>query len=126
MNEVQNCGSEPQELTLQLDKSVLNDGLNDSTEENADKLPRICVNDEVVVTSPPQVPVAINNNIESNGLETTPSLQTSSRLNIAHVDKISDGVQSITVKLGNLNGVQFTFGHLSSGVRRSSTGSAPC
>ena len=126
LNEVQTCGFEPQELTLQLDKSVLNDGLNDSTEENAGELPRICVNDEVVVTSPPQVPVAINNNIERNGLGTTPSLQTSSSLNIAHVNKISDGVQSITVKLGNLNGVQFTFGHLSSGVRRSSTGSAPC
>ena len=129
LNEAQNCGFEPQELTLQLDKSVLNGGLNDSAEEKADELPRIYVNDEVVVTSPSQVPVAINNNIESNGLGNTPSLQTSSSLNIAHVDnvdKISDGVQSITVKLGNLNGVRFTFGHVPSSVRRSSTGTAPC
>lgn len=119
---------EPQKLTLQLNKSIVNDG-NDLTDDNADELPTICVNDEVIVTSPPPIPVTLNNNIEKidrQGLETTPSLQTSSILNIANVNKIPDGVQSITVKLENLNGVQFTTGHVSCGVRRSSTGSAPC
>ena len=97
--------------------------------QNGDGLPRICVNDELIVTSPTPIAVTLTNNIEKmdkKGLETTPSLQTSSSLNFADVNKISDGVQAITVNLGNLNGVQFTSGHVTCAVRRSSTGSAPC
>ena len=129
LNQGQKFVFKPQKLTLRLDESILSNAQNNSTEENTDELPRICVNDELIVTSPPPIPVGFNNNIEKidkNGLGTTTSLQTSSSLNIAHVNKIADDVQSITVKLERLNGVQFTSDHVSCGVRRSSTGSAPC
>ena len=128
LNQGQQFVFKPQKLTLQLDECILSDAHNNATEENTDELPRICVNDELIVTSPPPIPVGFNNNIEKmdkNGLGTTTSLQTSS-LNIAHVNKIADNVQSITVKLERLNGVQFTSDHVSCAVRRSSTGSAPC
>lgn len=129
LNQGQKFVFKPQKLTLRLDESILSDAQNRSTDENTDEVPRICVNDELIVTSPPPIPVGFNNNIEKmdkNGLGTTTSLQTSSSLNFGHVNKIADDVQSITVKLERLNGVQFTSDHVSCGVRRSSTGSAPC
>ena len=115
--------SEQQRLTSQLDESILENG---HTEET--KLPKICVNDELFSTSPP-VSVKINNieKLDSEGLiGRTTSPQTSSSLNIADVSKITESVQSITVKLDNLNGVQFTPSNVACSVRRSSTGSAPC
>ena len=116
--------SEQQRLTSQMDESFLENG---HPEEN--KLPKICVNDELISTSPSPVSVKLNNieNLDSEGLiGRTTSPQASSSLNIADVNKITESVQSITVKLDNLNGVQFTPGNVTCSVRRSSTGSAPC
>ena len=111
--------TEQQRLT-----SILENG---HPEEN--KLPKICVNDELISTSPSPVSVKLNNieKLDSEGLiGRTTSPQASSSLNIADVSKITESVQSITVKLDNLNGVQFTPGNVTCSVRRSSTGSAPC
>ena len=114
--------TEQQTLTPQMDKSILENG---HTEEN--KLPKICVNDELVSTSPSPVSVTLHNKLDSEGLiEKTTSPQTSSTLNIADVNTITESVQSITVKLENLNGIQFTPSNVRYSVRRSSTGSAPC
>ena len=114
--------TEQQTLTPQMDKSILENG---HTEEN--KLPKIGVNDELNSTSPSPVSVKLNNKLDSEGLiEKTTSPQTSSTLNIADVNTITESVQSITVKLENLNGIQFTPSNVRYSVRRSSTGSAPC
>ena len=116
--------TEQQRLTSQMDESILENG---HPEEN--KLPKICVNDELISTSPSPVSVKLNNieKLDSEGLiGRTTSPQASSSLNIADVSKITESVQSITVKLDNLNGVQFTPGNVTCSVRRSSTGSAPC
>ena len=97
------------------------------TEEN--KLPKICVNDKFISMSPSAVSLKLNNikKLDSEGLMgKTTSLQTSSILKIADVNKITESVQSITVKLENLNGVQFTPGHVACSVHRSSAGLAPC
>ena len=113
--------TEQQRLTSQMDESILENG---HPEEN--KLPKICVNDELISTSPSPVSVKLNNieKLDSEGLiGRTTSPQASSSLNIADVSKITESVQSITVKLDNLNGVQFTPGNVTCGVRRSSTGS---
>ena len=115
--------TEQQRLTSQTDESLENG----HPEEN--KLPKICVNDELISTSPSPVSVKLNNieKLDSEGLiGRTTSPQASSSLNIADVSKITESVQSITVKLDNLNGVQFTPGNVTCSVRRSSTGSAPC
>ena len=114
--------TEQQRLTSQMDESFLENG---HPEEN--KLPKICVNDELISTSPSPVSVKLNNieKLDSEGLiGRTTSPQASSSLNIADVSKITESVQSITVKLDNLNGVQFTPGNVTCSVRRSSTGSA--
>ena len=117
--------TEQQRSTLQMDNSIMENG---HTQEN--KLPKICVNDEFISTSPSPVSLKLNNieKLDSEGLMgKTTSSQTSSILNIAdHVNKITESVQSITDKLENLNGVLFTPGHVACSVRRSSTGSAPC
>ena len=118
--------TEQQRLTshVQMDESILENG---HPEES--KLPKICVNDELISTSPSPVSVKLNNieKLDSEGLiGRTTSPQASSSLNIADVSKITESVQSITVKLDNLNGVQFTPGNVTCSVRRSSTGSAPC
>ena len=119
-----NYNTEQQRLPSQMDESILENG---HPEEN--KLPKICVNDELISTSPSPVSVKLNNieKLDSEGLiGRTTSPQASSSLNIADVSKITESVQSITVKLDNLNGVQFTPGNVTCSVRRSSTGSAPC
>ena len=130
LNEGQNYVFEPQKLTFQLEESILMDSDDNATEETGDELPQICINDELFITSPPpSIPVTFNNNIEKmdqNTLGSAPSLQTSSSLNIAHVNKLAGGVQSITVNLGSLNGIQLASDHVACGVRRASTGSAPC
>ena len=114
--------TEQQRLTPRMAKSILENG---HTEEN--KLPKICVNDELNSTSPSPVSVKLNNKLDSEGLiEKTTSPQTSSTLNIADVNTITESVQSITVKLENVNGIQFTPSNVRYSVRRSSTGSAPC
>ena len=116
--------TEQQRFSPQMDKSIFENG---HTEEN--ELPKICVNDELISTSPSPVSVKLNNieKLDSGGLMVkTTSPQTSSTLNIADVNTISESVQSITVKLENLNGVQFTPSNVTYKVRRSSTGSAPC
>ena len=114
--------TEQQTLTPQMDKSILENG---HTEEN--KLPKVCGNDELVSTSPSPVSVKLNNKLDIEGLiEKTTSPQTSSTLNIADVNTMTESVQSITVKLENLNGIQFTPSNVTYSVRRSSTGSAPC
>ena len=113
-----------QRSTPQMDNSIMETG---HTEEN--KLPKICVNDTFISMSPSPVSLKLNNikKLDSEGLKgKTTSSQTSSILNIADVNKITESVQSITVKLENLNGVQFTPGHVACSVHRSSTGSAPC
>ena len=114
--------TEQQRLTSQMDESFLENG---HPEEN--KLPKICVNDELISTSPSPVSVKLNNieKLDSEGLiRRTTSPQASSSSNIADVvSKITESVQSITVKLDNL---QFTNGNVTCSVRRSSTGSAPC
>ena len=86
---------------------------NGHIEEN--KLPKICVNDEFISRSPSPVSLQLNNieKLDREGLiRKTNSPQTSSILNIADVNKITESVQSITVKLENLTGVQFTPGHV--------------
>ena len=113
-----------QRSTPQMDNSIMETG---HTEEN--KLPKICVNDKFISMSPSPVSLKLNNikKLDSEGLMgKTTSSQTSSILKIADVNKITESVQSITVKLENLNGVQFTPGHVACSVHRSSTGSAPC
>ena len=116
--------TEQQRLTSHMDESILE---NSHPEEN--KLPKICLNDELISTSPSPVSVKLNNieKLDSEGLiGRTTSPQASSSLNFSDVSKITESVQSITVKLDNLNGVQFTPGNVTCSVRRSSTGSAPC
>lgn len=129
-NEGQNYVCEPQKITFQLDESILMDSDDNTTKPTGDEPPQICINDEFFITSPPpSIPVTFNNNIEKmdkNTLGSAPSLQTSSSRNIAHVNKLAGGVQSITVKLGSLNGIQIASDHVACGVRRASTGSAPC
>ena len=113
-----------QRSTPQMDNSIMETG---HTEEN--KLPKICVNDKFISMSPSPVSLKLNNikKLDSEGLKgKTTSSQTSSILKIADVNKITENVQSITVKLENLNGVQFTPGHVACSVHRSSTGSAAC
>ena len=116
--------TEKQRLTSEMDESILESG-----HPEEDKVPKICVNDELISTSPSPVSVKLNNieKLDSEGLiGRTTSPQASSSLNIADVSKITESVQSITVKLDNLNGVQFTPGNVTCSVRRSCTGSAPC
>ena len=113
-----------QRSTPQMDNSIMETG---HTEEN--KLPKICVNDEFISIGPSPVSLKLNNikKLDSEGLKgKTTSSQTSSILKIADVSKITESVQSTTVKLENLTGVQFTPGHVACSVHRSSTGSAPC
>ena len=113
-----------QRSTPQMDNSIMETG---HTEEN--KLPKICVNDESISIGPSPVSLKLNNikKLDNEGLKgKTTSSQTSSILKIADVSKITESVQSITVKLENLTGVQFTPGHVACSVHRSSTGSAPC
>ena len=120
----------PQKLTLQLDESVFNDNPTNSTDSHQEELPTICVNDELYLTSPPPTPLTFNNNIEKMDrqelMSTQPSLQNTSARNIANVNIIPDGVQAITVQLGNLNGLQLNPKQVSCSVSRSSTESAPC
>lgn len=120
----------PQQLTLQLDKSVVNDKPTNSTDDHHEELPTICVNDELFLTSPPPTSLTFNNNIEKMDrqelMSTQPSLQNTSGRNIANVNIIPDGVQAITVQLGNLNGLQLKPKQVSCSVSRSSTESAPC
>ena len=130
-NQTGNGGFKLETLTLQLDKSILNDGSTEPSDNNADELPMICVNDELYLSSPPPIELTLNNNIEKIDRERLvstppPSLQTTSAINIANVNKIPDGVQAITVELGNLNGLQFNSEQITCSVRRASTGSAPC
>ena len=76
---------------------------NGHTEEN--KLPKICANDEFIPMSPSPVSLKLNNikKLDSEGLKgKTTSSETSSILNIAGIIKITESVQSITVKLENL------------------------
>ena len=116
--------TEKQRLASQMDESILESG-----HPEVNKVPKICVNDELISTSPSPVSVKLNNieKLDSEELiGRTTSPQASSSLNIADVSKITESVQSITVKLDNLNGVQFTPGNVTCSVRRSSTGSAPC
>ena len=126
LEQSQNCMFEPMELTFRLDN------INDThcIDNDGERLPEICINDQLIVTSPPSVPSTRNNTIEKmdkNALEAAHSLQISSSLNIDNVNKApSDGVQSISLKLNHLNGVQLTSDHLTHCERRSSTGSAPC
>ena len=119
----------PQKLTLQSDKCTLDDGT--TTPSDNDELPTICVNDELYLSSPPPIALTLNNNIEKMDrqelMTKPPSIQsTTSNKNITNVNIIPDGVQAITVQLGNLNGLQFNSKQVSCSVRRSSTGSAPC
>ena len=120
----------PQKLTLQFDKLVVNDKPTNSTRSHDEELPTICVNDELFLSSPPPTSLNFNNNIEKmdrQDLTTTqPLLQNSSNKNIANVSIIPDGVQAITVQLGNLNGLQLNPKQVSCSVSRSSTESAPC
>ncbi|XP_022795945.1 calcium/calmodulin-dependent protein kinase type IV-like isoform X2 [Stylophora pistillata] len=121
----------PQTLTLQLDKSILTEGFTEPPEIKADELPTICVNDELYLSSPPPIKMALNNNIEKEDRERRastppPSLKTTSTINIGNVNKIPDSVQAITVQLGNLNGLQLNSKEVTCSVRRASTGSAPC
>ena len=98
-----------------------------------DQLPQICINDPLMVTSPPPISVTLNNNMEktdknSVAIKRTQSLQISPSLNIiTSGNKLTgDGAQSISVKLGNLNGVQITCDHVTPSVLRAFTGSASC
>ncbi|KAL9966790.1 hypothetical protein ACROYT_G024910 [Oculina patagonica] len=120
----------PQKLTLQLDKSALNGKPTDPNGDDRDELPTICVNDELYLSSPTPTALTFNNNIEKMDrhelMTTPPSIQNTSSINIANVNKIPDSVQTITVQLGNINGLQFNSKQVSCSVRRSSTGSAPC
>ena len=120
----------PQKLTLQLDKSVVNDKPTTPTGSHHEELPTICVNDELYVTSPPPTSLTFNNNIEKMDrqelMSTQPSPHNTSARNIANVNMIPDGVQAITVQLGNLNGLQLNPKQVSCSVSRSSTESAPC
>ena len=93
--------TEQQRLTPRMAKSILENG---HTEEN--KLPKICVNDELISTSPSPVSVKLNNieKLDSEGLTgKTTSPQTSSTLNIADVNTITESSQSITVKLETIH-----------------------
>ena len=93
--------TEQQRLTPRMAKSILENG---HTEEN--KLPKICVNDELISTSPSPVSVKLNNieKLDSEGLTgKTTSPQTSSTLNIADVSTITESSQSITLKLETIH-----------------------
>ena len=87
--------TEQHRSTPQMDNSIMENG---HTEEN--KLPKICVNGEFISTSPSPVSLKLNNieKLDSEGfMGKTNSPQTSSTLNIADVNKITESVQSITV-----------------------------
>lgn len=121
----------PQTITLEMDNSILTEGLTEPPDNKVDQLPTICVNDELYVSDPPPIKLALNNNIEKKDQERRastppPSLKTNSTVSIANVDKIADSVQAITVQLGNLNGLQLNSKEVTCSVRRASTGSAPC
>ena len=121
----------PQTITLEMDNSILTEGLTEPPDNKADELPTICVNDELYLPDPPPIKLALNNNIEKKDRERRastppPSLKTNSVVSIANVDKIADSVQAITVQLGNLNGLQLNSKEVTCSVRRASTGSAPC
>ena len=125
----ESCTFEPNNSKSLLDES------NDfsCTDNTGDQLPQICINDPLMVTSPPPISVTLNNNIEktdknSVAIKRTQSLQISPSLNIitSETKLTGDGAQSISVKLGNLNGVQITCDHVTPSVRRASTGSASC
>ena len=127
----ENCTFEPN------NSKSLSDESNDTSgkDNTGDQLPQICLNDHLMVTSPPPISVTLNNNIEkmhmdknSIAIGSTQSLQISPSLNIiTSGNKLTgDGAQSISVKLGNLNGVQITCDHVTPSVRRASTGSASC
>ena len=130
VDQARNGNFKPQKLTLQLDKSVVNDRPTNSTGSHQEELPTICVNDELYVTSPPPTSLTFNNNIEKMDrqelMSTQPSPHNTSARNIANVNMIPDGVQAITVQLGNLNGLQLNPKQVSCSVSRSSTESAPC
>ena len=112
--------TEQQRSTPHMDNSMMENG---HTEES--KLPKICVNDEFISRSPSPVSLKFNNieKLDSKGLMGETNLVTDF---INDVNNITESVQSTTVKLDNLNGVQFTPGHVACSVRRSYTGSAPC
>ena len=125
----ENCTFEPNNSKSLLDESNDTSG----TDNTGDELPQICINDHLMVTSPTPISFTLNNNIEkmeknSIAIGTTQSLQISPSLNIiTSGNKLTgDGAQSISVKLGNLNGVQITCDHVTPSVRRASTGSASC
>ena len=122
-----NCSFEPNNS-----KSLLHESNNTSgTDNTGDELPQICINDHLMVTSPPPISVTLNNNIEKMdknliAIGSTQSLLISPSLNIiTSGNKLTgDGAQSISVKLGNFNDVQITCDHVTPSVRRASTGSA--
>ncbi|XP_044165978.1 myosin light chain kinase, smooth muscle-like isoform X1 [Acropora millepora] len=126
----ENCTFEPNNSKSLLDESRDTSG----TDNTGDELPQICINDHLMVTSsPPPISVTLNNNIENTdknsiAIGSTQSLQISPSLNIITSGNklIGDGAQSISVKLGNLNGVQITCDHVTPSARRASTGSASC
>ena len=125
----ENCTFEPNNSKSLLDESNDTSG----TDNTGDELPQICINDHLMVTNPPPISFPLNNNIEkmdknSIAIGSTQSLQISPSLNlITSGNKLTgDGAQSISVKLGNLNGVQITCDHVTPSVRRASTGSASC
>ena len=126
----ENCTFEPNNSKSLLDESRHTSG----TDNTGDELPQICINDHLMVTSsPPPISVTLNNNIENTdknsiAIGSTQSLQISPSLNIITSGNklIGDGAQSISVKLGNLNGVQITCDHVTPSARRASTGSASC
>ena len=127
----QNCTFEPNNSKSPLGESNDTSG----TDNTGEQLPQICINDHLMVTSPPPISVTLNNNIEkmhmdknSIAIGSTQSLQISPSLNIITSENnlTGDGAQSISVKLGNLNGVQITCDHVTPSVRRASTDSATC
>ena len=130
VDKVRKDNFKPQKLTLKLDKTVVNGNPADSTGSHHEELPTICVNDELYLTSPPPTSLTFNNNIEKMDrqelMSTQPSLQNTSGKTIANVNITPDGVQTITVQLGNLNGLQLNPKQVSCSVSPSSTESAPC
>ena len=127
----ENCTFEPNNSKSLLDESIQDTS---GTDHTGEELPQICINDHLMVTSsPPPISVTLNNNIENTdknsiAIGSTQSLQISPSLNIiTSGNKLTgDGAKSISVKLGNLNGVQITCDHVTPSVRRASTGSASC
>ena len=125
----ENCTFEPKNSKSLFDESNDTSG----TDNTGDELSQICINDHLMVTSPPPISITLNNNIEkmdksSIAIRSTQSLRISPSLNIiTSGNKLTgDGAQSISVKQGNLNGVQITCDHVTPSVRHASTGSASC